>query len=151
MERAPEQNYGISKRSINPQLFHLLLLVLVNLAALSNADIGTAAQYDAPFSPTVCHGSDEAQFPSSELFGSAGEEIWDNGEACGRLYSVQCISASDPTTCIPDRIIHVKIVDRALTSASRPSREDVTIVLSTGAFGMIADASATFINIQFIP
>ncbi|KAE8056414.1 hypothetical protein FH972_013189 [Carpinus fangiana] len=143
---------GISKGS-NPRLFHqyFLLLVLVSHAALSNGDIGTAAQYGAPFSPTACHGSDEAQFQSNEVFGSAGEAIWDNGEACGRLYSVQCISATDPNTCIPGQIIHVKIVDRALTSVSRPSREDAALVLSTSAFGMIANSSVTFINIQFIP
>ncbi|XP_059460936.1 EG45-like domain containing protein isoform X2 [Corylus avellana] len=139
---------GISKGS-TPQLFSLCLCLLL-LARLSCADIGTASQYTDPYLPTACHGSNEAQFQSSELFGSAGEAIWDNGEACGRLYSVQCISASDPNTCIPDQIIHVRIVDRSLTSVSRPSREDAALVLSTTAFGIIANSSATFITIQFI-
>ncbi|XP_059461387.1 putative EG45-like domain containing protein 1 isoform X1 [Corylus avellana] len=148
------QMFSLRKAGSSPQPFYrclILLLLLVNLAPLSNGDVGTAAQYEAPFSPTACYGTNEAQFLSSEEFGSAGKAIWDNGEACGRLYEVQCISGPDPTTCIPGQIIQVRIVDHALTSVSRPSWDDATMVLSTTAFGKISNASATFINIQYIP
>jgi hypothetical protein len=99
---------------------------------------------------TACYGSDVSQFPSSNLFAAAGEGIWDNGAACGRQYLVRCISARVPRTCIPGQTIQVKIVDRALTSVSRPSRADTTMVLSTTAFGTIAKPSAPFVNVEFL-
>lgn len=98
---------------------------------------------------TACHGSDPSQFPSSNLFGAAGDGIWDNGAACGRQYLVRCISASVAGTCIPSQTIQVRILDRAATSVSRPSRQGATIVLSTTAFGSIANPSATSINVEF--
>jgi hypothetical protein len=101
------------------------------------------------YTATACYGSDAAQFPSSNLFGAAGEGIWDNGAACGRQYLVRCISARVPRTCIPGQTIQIRIVDRALDSVSRPSRLGTSIVLSTTAFGTIAHASAASINIEF--
>ncbi|KAL0016334.1 hypothetical protein SO802_003403, partial [Lithocarpus litseifolius] len=98
---------------------------------------------------TACYGNNAAQFPSSNLFASAGEGIWDNGAACGRQYLVRCISAAHPRTCIPGQTIQIRIVDRALSSVSRPSRHGATIVLSKTAFGMIAKPSASSINIEF--
>ncbi|KAL6208167.1 hypothetical protein ACLB2K_019118 [Fragaria x ananassa] len=124
----------------------LLFVVLAALFRSSQADVGTAAQYRPPYLPTSCFGSDASQFPSSNLFGSAGEGIWDNGAACGRQYLVRCISAAVPKTCIPGKTIQIKIVDRALSSVSRPSRNDATMVLSTTAFAAIANSSASFVN-----
>ncbi|XP_004291491.1 PREDICTED: EG45-like domain containing protein [Fragaria vesca subsp. vesca] len=127
----------------------LLFVVLAALFRSSQADVGTAAQYRPPYLPTSCYGSDASQFPSSNLFGSAGEGIWDNGAACGRQYLVRCISAAVPKTCIPGKTIQIKIVDRALSSVSRPSRNDATMVLSTTAFAAIANSSASFVNVEF--
>ncbi|XP_075652635.1 EG45-like domain containing protein [Castanea sativa] len=129
--------------------FQSLFVILAVLFYLSHADVGTAAQYKTPYLPTACYGNDASQFPSSNLFASAGEGIWDNGAACGRQYLVRCISAAQPRTCKPGQTIQIKIVDRALTSVSRPSRNGATMVLSTTAFGMIANPSASFINIEF--
>lgn len=124
---------------------------LALLASFAAADVGTAATYRPPYLPTACFGSDQDQFPSSNLFATAGEQIWDNGAACGRQYLVRCISARVPRTCIPGQIIQVRIVDRTLTSVSRPSRADTSITLSTTAYGMIADRSkANFINVEFL-
>ncbi|KAF5471511.1 hypothetical protein F2P56_008299 [Juglans regia] len=117
---------------------------------MSYWDVGTAARYDPPYTPTVCFGNDEGQFPSSNLFASAGDGIWDNGASCGRLYLVRCISAEVQRTCVPDETIQIRIVDRANTSDSKPiSRNATTMFLSTTAFGTIANLSATFINIEF--
>ncbi|KAL4650984.1 hypothetical protein ACB092_01G126300 [Castanea dentata] len=129
--------------------FQSLFVILAVLFYLSHADVGTAAQYKTPYLPTACYENDASQFPSSNLFASAGEGIWDNGAACGRQYLVRCISAAQPRTCKPGQTIQIKIVDRALTSVSRPSRNGATMVLSTTAFGMIANPSASFINIEF--
>ncbi|XP_018851988.1 EG45-like domain containing protein 2 [Juglans regia] len=127
----------------------LFLLLLLQLFPVFQADVGTAARYRPPYTPTACFGNDEGQFPSTNLFASAGEGIWDNGAACGRQYLVRCISAAVPRTCVPGETIQIRIVDRALTSVSRPTRDAVTIVLSTTAFRTIANLSATSINIEF--
>ncbi|KAL6579775.1 hypothetical protein OROMI_007799 [Orobanche minor] len=128
---------------------HVTLLCLVLFIQSSHADVGTAAHYRPPFLPTECFGGDASQFPSSNMFGSAGEGIWDNGAACGRLYEVRCISAAVPRTCIPGQTIQIKIVDRAQSSVSRPSSADTSMVLSTTAFQIIANVSESLINIEF--
>ncbi|KAJ1410987.1 RlpA-like protein, double-psi beta-barrel domain [Sesbania bispinosa] len=133
--------------------FQRLILFCLILPTLfipySQADVGTAAQYGPPYLPTACFGGDASQFPSSNMFGSAGEGIWDNGAACGRQYQVRCISAAAPRTCIPGQTIQIKIVDRAQSSVSRPSARDTSMVLSTTAFQAIANSSASLINIEF--
>ncbi|CAK7353552.1 unnamed protein product [Dovyalis caffra] len=124
----------------------LLILLLATLFHLSHGDVGTAANYSPPYLPTACYGNSASQFPSTNMFAAAGEGLWDNGAACGRQYLVRCISAAVPRTCNPDQVIQVRIVDRSQTSRSRPSSNGATIVLSTTAFGTIADPSATSIN-----
>ncbi|PIN00051.1 hypothetical protein CDL12_27448 [Handroanthus impetiginosus] len=125
------------------------LLLIGRQIRFSRADIGTASQYRAPYTPTACYGSDLSQFPTSNLFAAAGEGIWDNGAACGRQYLVKCISAAVPRTCIPDKTIQVKIVDRAHTSVSRPPRNGSSLVLSDTAFQTIANSPVTYLNIEF--
>ncbi|CAN1287588.1 Putative EG45-like domain containing protein 1, partial [Linum perenne] len=98
---------------------------------------------------TACYGGDRAQFPTSNLFAAAGEGVWDNGASCGRQYMVRCISAVAPRTCIPGATVRVRIVDRAQTSVTRPSRDGTTLVLSTSAFAAIANGSPGAINIDF--
>ncbi|KAJ6434970.1 hypothetical protein OIU84_000254 [Salix udensis] len=135
-----------SLREISPFLLSLLLATLFHL---SHGDVGTSAHYRPPYLPTACYGNSPSQFPSSNMFAAAGEGIWDNGAACGRQYLVRCISAAVPRTCRPDQIIQVRIVDRAQTSRSRPSSNGATVVLSSTAFGSIADPSARLINVEF--
>ncbi|GAV70546.1 DPBB_1 domain-containing protein [Cephalotus follicularis] len=132
-------------------LFSLPFLLVANMLFLpSNGDVGSAAQYNPPYIPTACNGDDATQFPSSNMFAAAGEGIWDNGAACGRLYKVSCISAIVPGTCNKGAIIPVKIVDRAKTSASRPSSDGCTMVLSQAAFDAITNpSSAEVVNIDF--
>ncbi|KAI6680146.1 hypothetical protein NL676_034027 [Syzygium grande] len=116
---------------------------------LSRVYVGTAAHYSPPYTPTACYGKDPAQFPSNNIFAAAGEEIWNNGIVCGRYFLVRCISASVSGTCIPNQNIQVRIVDRALSSPSRPSRNGATIVLSMMAFSKIAKSSAVAINVEY--
>ncbi|KAJ4707943.1 EG45-like domain containing protein [Melia azedarach] len=140
----------MSSSKHQPIVLLLLCLLAGVLLHLSHADVGTAGRYSTPYLPTACFGNDPAQFPSSNLFGAAGEGIWDNGASCGRQYQVRCISAAVPRTCNPDRTIQIRIVDRAQTSRSRPTLNGATIVLSNTAFAAIANASATSINIEFV-
>ncbi|XWS16993.1 hypothetical protein CRYUN_Cryun33cG0029400 [Craigia yunnanensis] len=126
-----------------------IIFMQTTLFHLSYADVGTAAHYSPPYIPTACFGNDVSQFPTSNLFGAAGDGIWDNGASCGRQYLVRCISAATPGTCNPSQTIQIRIVDRADTSVSRPSSNGATIVLSTTAFGAIANPSAASVNIEF--
>ncbi|RVW53927.1 hypothetical protein CK203_072939 [Vitis vinifera] len=133
----------MSKReSEHLQLAALLLIFLVGLLHVCSGDIGTAGQYAPPYLPTACYGNDVSKFPSSNLFASAGDGIWDNGAACGRQYFVRCLSAQSAGICKPGQIIKVNIVDRA-------SRNGVMLVLSTIAFGAIANPSAALVIIEF--
>ncbi|KAL0393986.1 UNVERIFIED_CONTAM: EG45-like domain containing protein [Sesamum latifolium] len=125
------------------------LLLLGPELRFSRADIGTASQYTPPYIPTACYGSDMSQFPTSSLFAAAGEGIWDNGAACGRQYLVKCISAAVPQTCVEGQTIQVKIVDRALTSVSPPSRAGSSLVLSNIAFETIAQNAVPYLNVEF--
>ncbi|XP_010249970.1 PREDICTED: EG45-like domain containing protein [Nelumbo nucifera] len=131
------------------QLPYLLFFVFAVLFSSSLGDVGTASLYNPPYLPTACYNNDVSQFPANNLFASAGEGIWDNGASCGRQYLVRCLSATVPGTCVQGKIIQVKIVDRAASSVSRPSRAGTTMVLSATAFGEIANVSANVINIEF--
>ncbi|KAL1552488.1 EG45-like domain containing protein [Salvia divinorum] len=127
----------------------LLLFLLGPLLRLSRADIGTASSYSPPYTPTACYGNDYSEFPTSNLFAAAGEGIWDNGAACGRQYMVRCISAPVPESCVPGQIIQIKIVDRAQTASSSPSRRSSSIVLSDTAFAAIANPAVDYLNVEY--
>ncbi|CAI9094478.1 OLC1v1030225C1 [Oldenlandia corymbosa var. corymbosa] len=136
-----------------PQRIHLLLIAILSFAFLfrpSEADIGTASKYNPPYSPTACFGGDRSQFPASNLFAAAGEKVWDNGAACGRQYLLKCINSAVAGACVQGQQIQVIVVDRALTSVSKPSRADTNLVLSNTAYAAVANPSASFINIDFI-
>ncbi|KAE9601844.1 hypothetical protein Lal_00040784 [Lupinus albus] len=133
---------------LSSSLFIIFILVF-HFSFPCHGDVGTAAHYSPPYIPSGCYGGDATQFPSSNLFAAAGDGIWDNGAACGREYIVRCISAEEPRTCIPDQSIQIKIVDYVASAVSLPSINGTTMVLSDMAFGTIANASATFINIEF--
>ncbi|KAL7122225.1 hypothetical protein ACP275_01G031300 [Erythranthe tilingii] len=139
-------------RMLKPEslLIWFSLLIIGPQIRLSRADIGTASQYIPPYIPTACYGNDVSQFPTSNLFAAAGEGLWDNGAACGRQYLVRCISGSLPQAClIPGETIQVRIVDRAHTSVSRPSRDGTSLVLSNTAFQTIANPAVPYLNIDF--
>ncbi|CAA0838550.1 EG45-like domain containing protein 2 [Striga hermonthica] len=128
---------------------YVVVLVFRPQFPICNADIGSASRYSPPYTPTACHGEDPGQFPTNRLFAAAGEDIWNNGAACGRQYMVQCISSALPPACVPNQTIQVRIVDRAQTSVSRPEYEGATLVLSTVAFAAIANPRVSIVNIQF--
>ncbi|CAI0543068.1 unnamed protein product [Linum tenue] len=134
--------------SILPLSFSFSLFLIL-FPSVCLADIGTAAWYAPPYSPTACSGSDASQFPSSSLFAAAGEGIWDNGAACGRQYKLRCLSAVAAGSCKPDETIEVKIVDYGRSLVSPRSAAGTTIVLSQTAFETVANWTASrSINIE---
>ncbi|XP_050213585.1 EG45-like domain containing protein [Mercurialis annua] len=128
---------------------YIFLLLLATFFPLAYGDVGTAAHYSPPYVPSACNGEDLGQFPANNLFAAAGDGIWNNGASCGREYIVRCISADVPSTCFPDKIITVKIVDYAESSVSKPSSSGATIVLSEAAFRQIGQLSASQVNVEF--
>ncbi|XP_018678190.2 EG45-like domain containing protein [Musa acuminata AAA Group] len=113
------------------------------------ADVGTAAYYGPPYTPTVCFGGDTSRFPPNNLFAAAGEGVWDNGAACGRAYTVRCLSSPTPKACVNGSTVQVKVVDQGSMLNSMPSTNGTTLVLSNAAFQMIASSMASIINIEF--
>lgn len=83
------------------------------------------------------------------MFAAAGEGIWENGAACGRQYRVRCFSSAVPNACVPDQIIRLTIVDRAVSTVSKPSKSGTTMVLSTTAFKAITQKPVDFVTIEF--
>ncbi|XP_023538325.1 EG45-like domain containing protein [Cucurbita pepo subsp. pepo] len=127
----------------------LSVFFLAHLFHLSHGDIGTATHYSPPYLPTACAGNDISLFPASSLFAAAGEGIWENGAACGRQYLVRCFSAAVPMSCVPDQTIQVTIVDRAISTVSKPAKAATTMVLSTTAYKSIVQRNVAFVNVEF--
>ncbi|GLJ31095.1 hypothetical protein SUGI_0622430 [Cryptomeria japonica] len=113
------------------------------------ADVGTATSYSPPYVPSKCYGDNQKQFPAGNLFAGASDAIWDNGAACGRQYSVRCLSGTNQTSQNPclnntntDSIV-VKIVDYCSSECKG------TLQLSADAFQDIANSTAGIINIEY--
>ncbi|XP_039172228.1 uncharacterized protein LOC104415905 isoform X2 [Eucalyptus grandis] len=148
-----------NKRIATRSLLRFLLLLLLFLLLVPRAvgDVGTASYYGPPYERTECYGEGSSQFPNSHLFAAVGDELWDQGAACGREYELQCISEahSGPGPCNPGSgTIRVKVVDYALSdnSSAAPPRQSVTgadLVLSLTAFVGIANPSMDSISVEF--
>ncbi|EWZ77666.1 hypothetical protein FOXG_22509 [Fusarium oxysporum f. sp. lycopersici 4287] len=120
------------------------LLALLALASpLVSADIGTANILNGPFTPTACYGNGVSHFPSGNLFAAAGEGMWDNGAACGRLYTMKCIS---PGPCKSDTV-DVRIVDRAKNHRGYAGE---FFLLHAAAYNTIAAGGRRRLNIDFV-
>ncbi|ERN16391.1 hypothetical protein AMTR_s00052p00109070 [Amborella trichopoda] len=120
------------------------LLLFLFLLGRCSADVGTATFYNPPYAPTKCYGNDTSQFPANNLFAAASDSIWDNGAACGREYTVRCLSdASSADPCVANSAIQVRIVDYRTAAGT-------TMLLSSDAFQATADPNmATTINFEF--
>ncbi|KAJ6812371.1 putative EG45-like domain containing protein [Iris pallida] len=81
------------------------------------------------------------------MIAAASEAIWDNGGACGRVYSVTCTGATNAGVSQPCRggSVSVRIVDRCPPPYCRG-----TIDLSQEAFEIIADPDAGKILITYV-
>ncbi|KAL0013854.1 hypothetical protein SO802_000923 [Lithocarpus litseifolius] len=101
------------------------------------------------FLHTCCYG--DVGTAARNLFAAAGDGIWDNGAACGRQYLVRCISASVRHSCSQYGTIPIKIVDYIHGIPSPPSASNTTMILSSTAFGAIANltTNSPAINIEF--
>ncbi|KAF3447173.1 hypothetical protein FNV43_RR12353 [Rhamnella rubrinervis] len=137
------QILGMTKSQITylcPSLF-----LVAQLFHFSNADVGTAGSYRAPYIPSAAACKiNPSQFPLHNMVAAAGVGLWNNGASCGKQYLVRCIGASVPDTCRQDKTIQVTIVDQA-----QPSMAGAIMILSTTAFNAIANGAGTTINIEY--
>ncbi|KAA0064959.1 EG45-like domain containing protein [Cucumis melo var. makuwa] len=125
------------------------IFFIAHLFHLSHGDVGSATHYGPPYLPTACFGNDFSMFPTNNMFGAAGEGIWENGAACGRQYRVRCFSSAVPNSCVRDQTIRITIVDRAVSTVAKAAVADTTMTLSTTAYKAIVQGSASLVNIEY--
>lgn len=106
---------------------------------------GKASFYTAPYVPSACFGSDQGQFPGNMFFAAAGDSaganLWNNGNNCGKHYSIQC----QGNGCRGSGAITIKIVDRCPNGCSGGRAFD----LSSQAFAAIADPNVGVITVKY--
>jgi len=106
---------------------------------------GRASFYTAPYVPSACFGFDQGQFPANMFFAAAGDSaganIWNNGQNCGRNYRIRC----QGNGCRGSGAITIKIVDRCPNGCSGGRTFD----LSSQAFAAIADPNVGVITVSY--
>ncbi|XP_008792053.2 EG45-like domain containing protein [Phoenix dactylifera] len=120
----------------------LLSLELLYQAFLARCDVGTAASYGPPYTPTSCNGYGQDQFPPNNMFAAVSGGLWDNGAACGRTYRLRCLSGID-RPCKGGNIV-VVVVDKC---ASNPC--PANLLLSREAFGAVSRFTDGKINVEY--
>ncbi|KGN62912.1 EG45-like domain containing protein [Cucumis sativus] len=125
------------------------IFFIAHLFHLSHGDVGTATTYGPPYTPTACFGNDLSMFPTNNMFGAAGEGIWDNGAACGRQYRVSCFSSAVPDSCVSDQTIMITIVDRAVSTSSKALVADTTMTLSRMAYKVIVQKNTPLVTVEY--
>lgn len=97
------------------------------------------------FIASACFGSDQGQFPGNMFFAAAGDSaganLWNNGNNCGKHYSIQC----QGNGCRGSGAITIKIVDRCPNGCSGGRAFD----LSSQAFAAIADPNVGVITVKY--
>ncbi|KAF6144583.1 hypothetical protein GIB67_006075 [Kingdonia uniflora] len=123
--------------------FVAVAMALSLLSFASAAETGTATFYTPPYIPSSCDGFKN----EGVMIAAASDTIWNNRAACGNVYKVKCIGATnlgDPHPCIADASVVVKIVDYCPSPGCQG-----TIDLSQEVFAMIANPLAGKINIAY--
>ncbi|XP_018821980.1 EG45-like domain containing protein [Juglans regia] len=119
----------------------LFLGLIVSFVSSASAIAGTATYYNV-YVPSACYGYQD----QGVMIAAASDALWDNGNACGRMYSVSCTGPTNAGVPQPCRNgpVTVKIVDRCPSPGCQ-----ATIDLSQEAFSQIADPAAGKINIDY--
>ncbi|CAL5041179.1 unnamed protein product [Urochloa decumbens] len=118
----------------------LLLAALLCLVSASLADQGTATYYTV-YTPSACYGFQD----EGTMIAAASDGLWDNGAACGRMYTVSCAGGTNatPNPCKGGSVT-VKIVDRCPSPGCQ-----ATLDLSQEAFNAIGNLDAGKILINY--
>ncbi|XP_020111218.1 EG45-like domain containing protein [Ananas comosus] len=119
----------------------LTVATLLGLASLVAATPGTATYYTV-YTPSACYGYQD----EGTMIAAASESIWNNGAACGQMYTITCTGATNqgvPQPCTGQSVT-VKIVDYC-----PPPGCQATFDLSEQAFAIIANTAAGKIDIDY--
>ncbi|KAJ8758808.1 hypothetical protein K2173_000529 [Erythroxylum novogranatense] len=96
---------------------------------------GNATHYQPPYMPSACYGYAE----QGSMIAQVGEELWNNGLACGKHYQVTCLSGCRDQT-VP---VTVKIVEHCYKC-------EFTMILSEEAYDQISYTNGGgWINISY--
>ncbi|KAK8504009.1 hypothetical protein V6N13_092764 [Hibiscus sabdariffa] len=112
--------------------------IVACLVSIASAKSGIATFY-TEYVPSACFGYK----PEGDMVAAAGDELWDDGEVCGKTFTVKCTGAQNdvPHPCT-GKSVKVKIADQCPGCPS-------TMDLSQEAFAHIADPVAGIINIDY--
>ncbi|GMP36271.1 hypothetical protein CsSME_00008452 [Camellia sinensis var. sinensis] len=119
----------------------MMVCIAASLISVASAIAGTATYYNV-YVPSACYGYQD----QGVMIAAASDALWNNGAACGKMYSVSCTGATNqgvPQPCKSGSVT-VKIVDRCPSPGCQ-----ATIDLSQEAFSAIADTAAGKINIDY--
>ncbi|PIA46115.1 hypothetical protein AQUCO_01600409v1 [Aquilegia coerulea] len=119
----------------------MVISLVVGLVSVVSAATGTATYYTPPYVPSSCNGYQN----DGVMIAAASDVIWNNRAACGRMYRVRCIGATNqgvPQPCRGNGVT-VKIVDYCPPGCAG------TIDLSQEAFAIIANPDAGKIMIEY--
>ncbi|XP_059435369.1 EG45-like domain containing protein [Corylus avellana] len=86
----------------------LCLGLVLRLMSVASAISGTAT-YNTIYYPSACYGNED----EGVMIAAASDDLWDDGAACGRMYTVTCTGPTNqgvPQACRDQ--VTVKIVDR---------------------------------------
>ncbi|XP_010108656.2 EG45-like domain containing protein [Morus notabilis] len=132
-----------------PQLRHSIFVAIATLCfylsftSLAYAqESGTATYNTPPYLPSSCYGFED----QGVMIAAASDAIYNDGEACGQMYEVTCLSGTNlgtPMPCLEGSVV-VKITDYCKPESCRG-----TIDLSIEAFASIADPASGVINVSY--
>ncbi|XP_041020464.1 EG45-like domain containing protein [Juglans microcarpa x Juglans regia] len=119
----------------------LVFGVVASFISVVSATAGTAT-VNTIYVPSACFGYED----QGVMTAAASDALWDNGAACGRMYSVSCTGPTNqgvPQPCTGSQVT-VKIVDFC-----PPPGCQGTLDIAQEAFSQIADPAAGKITIEY--
>ncbi|KAI8018007.1 EG45-like domain containing protein [Camellia lanceoleosa] len=74
----------------------ILVCIAASLISVASAIAGTATYYNV-YVPSACYGYQD----QGVMIAAASDALWNNGAACGKMYSVSCTGATNqgPQPC----------------------------------------------------
>ncbi|XP_059440624.1 EG45-like domain containing protein [Corylus avellana] len=118
----------------------LCLGLVLSFMSVASAISGTAT-YNTIYVPSACYGYED----QGVMIAAASDDLWDDGAACGRMYTVTCTGPTNQGVPQPCRgTVTAKIVDRCPSPGCQ-----ATLDLSQEAFSAIADPNAGKITIDY--
>ncbi|XP_062079753.1 EG45-like domain containing protein [Humulus lupulus] len=129
------------RMEIESRVLLIVLGTLICLSSVAHAASGTATFYTPPYVPSSCYGFQD----NGVMIAAASDVLWNNREACGKRYRIECTGATNqgvPRPCTGQSVV-VQIVDYCPPGCAG------TIDLSSEAFSIIANPDAGKVMITY--